>query len=328
MRAAHYERVGPAADVLTVSEIATPEPGSGEVRVRLHTSGVNPSDVKTRAGARSRDLPFPRIIPHSDGAGVVDAVGSDVTDHAVGQRVWVWNAAWGRPDGTAADYVVLPQHQVVALPDPVDMAAGACLGIPALTAFHAVNCHGGMQNQSVLIAGGAGAVSWYAIQMARAAGAATVITTVSSDEKAAVAREAGADTVINYREEDVARRVMALTGDVGADRIIELEFAANAAVDIAAIRQDGVIVAYGSNAGEVTMPFFPSIVKNVLLQFFIVYNLPAPDRQAAIDGVMDLLQRDVLRHRVAERLPLDRIAEAHDLVERGQVVGNVVLELG
>ncbi|MFV8833706.1 NADPH:quinone reductase [Aquisalimonas sp.] len=328
MRAAHYERVGPAADVLTVSDIPTPEPGPGEVRVRLHTSGVNPSDVKTRAGARSRDLPFPRIIPHSDGAGVVDAVGSDVTAHTAGQRVWVWNAAWGRPDGTAADYVVLPERQVVTLPENVDMAAGACLGIPALTAFHAVNCHGGVRGQSVLIAGGAGAVSWYAIQMARQAGAARIMTTVSSAEKAAVAREAGADEVINYREEDVAQRVMALTGDQGADRIVELEFAANAAVDVAALRPNGLIVAYGASAGEVTLPFFPSILKNVLLQFFIVYNLPEADHRAAIDGVMELLQRDALRHRVAERRPLEQIAEAHALVEQGQVVGNVVLELG
>ncbi|WP_290651374.1 NADPH:quinone reductase [Aquisalimonas sp.] len=328
MRAAYYERVGAAREVLQIGEVPTPEPGPDEVRVRLHYSGVNPSDVKTRAGTRSSALPFPRIIPHSDGAGVVDAVGENAHAHRAGQRVWVWNAAWGRPHGTAAEYVVLPPQQVVPLPEGVAPDAGACLGIPALTAYHAVHCHGGVQGQTVLVAGGAGAVSWYAIQMARAAGAACIATTVSSPEKAAVAQEAGAEVVINYRTEDVAERLLGLTGGIGVDRIIELEFAANAAIDIAAIRPDGLIVAYGANAGEVTLPFFQAILKNVLVQFFIVYNLPDAQRQPAIDGVTQLLQRGALRHRIAARRPLEEIAEAHELVEQGQVIGNVVLSTG
>ncbi len=327
MRAACYERVGPASEVLQLVDLPTPEPGTGDVRIRMQCSGVNPSDVKTRAGARSRELPFPRIIPHSDGAGVVDAVGSGVTDLAPGDRVWVWNAAWGRPNGTAAEYVVLPAEQAVPLPDGVGPEVGACLGIPALTAWHAVHCHGGVKGQTVLIPGGAGAVAYYAIQMARDAGAAQVLSTVSSDTKAEIAREAGANAVFNYREEDVAARVMDATDGTGADRIIELEFAANAATDVAAVRPNGLIVAFGANAGEVSIPFFPSILKNVLVQFFIVYNLPAADRAAAIAGMTDLLKREALRHRIAERLPLAEIATAHERVESGSAIGNVVIDL-
>ena len=327
MRAACYERVGPASDVLQLVELPTPVPGAGDVRVRLQCSGVNPSDVKTRAGARSRELPFPRIIPHSDGAGVVDAVGDGVTQFTPGDRVWVWNAAWGRPDGTAAEYVVLPAEQIVPLPDHTGPEVGACLGIPGLTAWHAVHCHGGVRGQTVLIPGGAGAVAHYAIQMARDAGAARVLSTASSETKAEIARQAGADAVFNYREEDVAARVMDATGGAGAERIIELEFAANAATDLAAVRANGLIVAFGANASEVQIPFFPAILKNVLVQFFIIYNLPPEDRARAIAGVTDLLERDVLHHRIAERLPLAEIATAHERVESGAAVGNVVIDL-
>ena len=157
MRAAFYERTGPAGDVLTVGEFPTPVPGPGEVRVRVAWSGVNPSEVKARAGARTRSLPFPRIIPHSDGAGVIDLVGEDVPASRSGERVWVWNAAWMRPAGTAAQYVVLPSEQAVLLPESTELAVGACLGIPALTAYHAVTCDGGVAGRQVLGAGGAGA---------------------------------------------------------------------------------------------------------------------------------------------------------------------------
>ena len=193
MLAAFYTRTGPAREVLDVGEIETPEAGPGEVRVRLATSGVNPSDVKTRGGVRSRDLPFPRIVPHSDGAGVIDQVGDGVPPGRLGERVWVWNAAWGRPSGTAAQFVVLPAQQAVPLPANTSFEAGACLGIPALTAYHAIHCNGGVAGKTVLVAGGAGAVGHYAIQFAKIAGASCVIATVSGTAKAALARDAGAD---------------------------------------------------------------------------------------------------------------------------------------
>lgn len=327
MRVICYERTGPADEVLQLLDLPTPEPGPGEVRVRLAWSGVNPSDVKARAGLRRRDLPFPRIIPHSDGSGVIDAVGAGVDAARIGEPVWVWNAAWQRPFGTAADYVTLPAEQAVQLPAGVDPAVGACLGIPALTAYHAVHVDGGIAGQTVLIAGGAGSVGQYALQMARCAGAARIITTVSSPEKAKLAEHLGADVTIDYKSESVVERIMELTADRGVDRIIEVEFAGNVDTDLASIRAGGKIVIYGSDDAEIAVPFFPAILKNVNMQFFIVYNLDPADRQRALSGVTRLLETGALEHTIAARLPLERAAEAHRLVEQGKTIGNVLIEL-
>jgi NADPH2:quinone reductase len=328
MLAAFYDRVGPARDVLTVGKLPTPRPGAGEVRVALTCSGVNPSDVKTRGGVRSRTLPFAQIVPHSDGAGVIDAVGDGVPSARVGERVWVWNAAWGRAYGTAAQYVVLPARQAVSLPANTGFDAGACLGIPALTACHAVLCNGGVAGKSVLVQGGAGAVGHYAIQFARLAGARLIIATVSSDSKAELARAAGADITIDYKREDVARRCVELTNGTGADRIIELDLAANLQTDLASLRKhDGEITVYGSGAAEIPIPFFPAIVANVRLQFFIVYNLAPADRAAAIAGVNALLAERQLQHTIAERVPLADVVRAHERVESGRALGNVVVDI-
>jgi NADPH2:quinone reductase len=327
MQAAFYERTGAARDVLQLAELPTPQPGAGEVRVRLRWSGVNPSDVKSRAGLRSSVLPFPRIVPHSDGMGVIDAVGEGVDPSRMGQRVWVWNAAWGRPFGTAAQFVALPQRQAVRLPSDVSDEAGACLGIPALTALHAVLTRGGVQGQRVLVAGGAGAVGHYAVQFARLLGARQVLATVSSLQKAEIARTAGADIAIDYRHDDVAARVREATEGQGVDRIIEVDIAANAALDLQIIRRGGDCVVYGSGAGEFTLPFFPLIVNNVGLQFFIVYNLNDTEREQAVEVLTRLLEQGALRHAIAERLPLAQIAQAHELVEQGRAVGNVVLAI-
>lgn len=327
MRAAVYERTGPAREVLAVCDMPVPDPGPGEVRVRLTTSGINPSDVKTRGGTRAKVLPFPRIIPHSDGAGTVDAVGEGVERARIGERVWTWNAAWGRPFGTAAEFVVLPAEQAVPLPGNVDFAAAACLGIPALTAHHAVTMDGGVQGKSVLVAGGAGAVGHYAIQIARLRGASQVIATVSSADKARLAREAGAHQTIDYRTENVAERVAALTGGAGIERIIEMDFSANVQLDFAVARANGDVVIYGSNVPEVPVPFVQAILKNLQLRFFIVYHLTPADRAREIAELGVLLAEERLRHNVAERYPLERIVEAHERVESGKVLGNVVLDI-
>ena len=327
MRAAFYERTGPAREVLQLADVATPEPGPGEVRVRLSTSGVNPSDVKSRAGLRSKELAFPRIVPHSDGAGTIDRVGDGVPAARVGERVWVWNAAWKRAFGTAAQYVVLPATQAVTLPASVPFDVGACLGIPALTALHAVRMDGGVEGKSVLVTGGAGAVGHYAVQMAKLCGASRVLASVSSDEKAMAALQVGADAVIDYRSEDVASRVRGLTGGQGVDRVVEVDFAANVNASLAVVRPEGDIVVYGSSRPEIAVPFFPAIVNNVRLRFFIVYNLAPADRAAAVELLTGWLRSGSLQHAVAVRLPLDSIAEAHELVEAGRAVGNVVLQI-
>jgi NADPH2:quinone reductase len=209
----------------------------------------------------------------------------------------------------------------VRLPDGVDLAAGACLGIPALTAYHAVMMDGGVAGKNVLIAGGAGAVGHYAIQFAKHAGAKSVASTVSSPEKAALAREAGADLVVDYKREDVAAAVK------GVDRVIEVDLAANIALDLSVLRPEGDVVVYGSGQREIPVPFGPSIMKNIRYRFFIVYNLNATDRASAVDGLTELLASGQLQHNIAARLPLEQIAEAHELVESGKATGNVVLSL-
>lgn len=328
MRAAFYERPGPADEVLVLGDLADPVPGPGEVKVALQWSGVNPSDVKGRAGSRGPTLPSARIVPHSDGMGVIEAAGAGVDPARIGQRVWLWNAAWGRPFGTAAQAITLPAAQAVPLPDGTSGEAGACLGIPALTALHAVLTDGGIEGQRVLVAGGAGAVGHYAVQFARLLGARQVIATVSSAEKAAIARAAGADLAIDYKTDNVPERVREATGGQGVDRIVEVDIAANAATNLQALRPDGLIVVYGSGQREVTLPFFPLISGNVGLRFFIVYHLSLADRHRAITTLDGLLRRGLLQHAIALRLPLDRIAEAHRAVESGRTVGNVVLQIG
>ena len=328
MKAVYYEQVGPADEVLQFADLPDPTPAPGEVRVRVQWSGVNPSDVKSRAGLRSRVLPFARIIPHSDGMGVIDAVGEGVAAQRVGQRVWLWNAAWGRPFGTAAELICLPQRQAVPLPDNVPGEAGACLGIPALTALHAVLMDGGVAGKTVLVAGGAGAVGHYAVQLASRLGAARVISTVSNDTKAALAHAAGADDVINYKTEAVAERVRDSTQGQGVDRIIELDIAVNGAMDLDLLRPGGEVVAYGSSPQPLNLPFPVLLARNIQLKFFMVYHLNDADRARAQATLQRLLARGELAHNIALRLPLAQAVQAHEAVQAGQAMGNVVLKLG
>ena len=324
MRAAWWERNGAARDVLVVSEMPTPSPAPGEVLVRLVTSGINPSDVKFRAG---RPPAFPRIVPHSDGAGVIEAVGQGIDGGRVGQRVWLWNAAWKRALGTAAEYVVLPAAQAVPLGEETSFDAAACFGIPALTALHAVLCDGGVSGQRVLVQGGAGAVGHYAIQFARLLGAAQVLTTVSSLAKANHALAAGADAAILYRTEDVAAQVKDLTGGHGVDRVVELDLAGNAASLPALLAPGGFVACYGSNRPEASLAFFPHILGGIGYRFFIVYELGEADRARAVAALNAWCRAGLLTHAVAARLPLTEIVVAHEAVESGTLIGNMVLDL-
>lgn len=327
MLAAFYERPGPAREVLQLGELPEPQPRAGDVRVRMRWSGVNPSDVKSRAGSRGPTLPFPRIVPHSDGMGHIDAVGAGVPAGRIGERVWVWNAAWGRADGTAARFTCLPAAQAVRLPEGVADEAGACLGIPALTALHAVLTDGGVAGQRVLVAAGTGAVGHYAVQFARLLGARQVLATASTPAKQALAKDAGADVVVDYRQPGAAEQVRAATQGQGVDRIVEMDIAANAALDLAVMRPGATWMVYGSGAREFQLPFFPLIAQEALLRFFIVYHLQPADRARAEELLTDFLARGVLRHNIAERVPLRDIVRAHELVESGQAGGNVVVQV-
>lgn len=324
MRAAFYEHNGSAREVIKLGDIVTPEPGPGEVRVKLATSGVNPSDVKARAGS-TRKIAYPRVIPHSDGAGEIDMVGDGVSIARLGERVWVWNAQWQRAFGTCAEYVALPSAQAIRLPSHVSFEVGACLGIPAMTAVHAVAVAGAAPGMTLLVAGGAGAVGHYAVQFTKMAGA-TVISTVSSPEKAKAAQAAGADHAIDYKRDNVGERVMAITGKNGVDAIIELDIAANAKLIPGVLRPRGTVVVYGTGAMEADVPLFFLLRNAITLKFIYVYELETAERAAALDGIERALRAGLITN-IGGVFPLAETVAAHKAVEQNKVLGNVVVQI-
>ncbi len=328
MKAAWYTQNGEAQDVMVVGELPTPSPQAGEVLVRLTTSGVNPSDVKSR---RARPVTDPLIVPHSDGSGVIEAVGAGVPATRLGERVWVWNGQWQRPWGTCAEYIALPAVQAVALPEGTDFAAGACMGIPGLTAVQAVilaeRLSGDLRGQTVLVTGASSAVGHYITQMVTMAGG-RVIGTVGSELKAAHARAAGMQEAIFYKTESVPERVKSLTNGRGADVIIDMDFSTTARWACeGALVPHGQVVCYGSNALEVPLPFRPWLYQSMGVKFFLVYDLTPVDRQTAVGRLSGMLAKNQLQHSVGARLALDQVAQAHRTVEAGQTVGNVVIDL-
>jgi len=328
MKAAWYESKGAARDVMRVGQRPMPEPAEGEVRVRVHVSAVNPSDTKNRGGYRGNvQMPFPLVIPHQDGAGVIDKVGEGVDASRVGERVWVYEATLGRPFGTAAQYTTVPAHKAVKLPDGVGFDVGACMGIPAMTAHRCVFADGSVAGKTVLVQGGAGAVGYYAVQMAKLGGAARVIATVSRDEQAARAREAGADDVVNYKSEDLAARVKEITGEEPAvDRVIEVAFGANLRADVQMLRPNGVIATYASDAvHEPAIPFWPMLAKDLTVRFVIVYAMSAQAHAEAAGWITGALAAHRLHHQFHRSFTLDEIALAHEATEAMANVGKVLV---
>lgn len=325
MKAAWYETNGEARDVLTIGEMDMPKPAAGEVLVRLKTSGVNPSDVKSR---RARPLIAPRIVPHSDGAGVIDAVGDGVDAVRIGERVWTWNGQWKRAGGTAAECIALPANQAVRLADAIDFEAGACMGIPGLTALHAVKLHGDISGKTLLITGAAAAVGHYAVQMAKAGGARVIGTASAARRDHAL--HAGCDAVIDYRSEDVAARVKELTDGRGVDGIIDMDFSSTVGLlPGGVLAQHGKFVCYGSNvAGDVAVSFPALLWGSLSLQVFVVYELSAEDREVRLRELTEMLDAGVLKHMIGATYALDDIVAAHEAVEGGAVMGNVVLRVG
>jgi NADPH2:quinone reductase len=303
-----------------------PKPAAGEVRVRIAASGLNPSDVKRREGTRGQNIEFPRVIPNSDGAGTVDAVGPNVDEKWKGRRVWVWNAQWGRAFGTCAEYCCLPEAQVRELPKHVDFAAGACLGIPAMTAHQALFSDGPVKGKTILVTGGAGAVGHYAIQMAKWAGA-KVVATVSSEEKAKLAKDAGADLAVNYKSEDVAKRVLEFAKD-GVDRVVEVDFGTNLNTNIKILKTNGAIASYASMGNpEPKIPFYAMMRRGIAVDLVFVYMMKAEERAKALADLDVLLREGRLKHNVGARFKLADLVAAHELQESGKVVGNIVIEL-
>ena len=326
MKAVWYEQIGAADDVLTHGNIDDPEVSDGEALVRIRTSGVNPSDVKTRAGARG-ELQFPRIIPHSDGAGNIEAVGNDVDTNRIGERVWVWNGAFGRAFGTCAEYISLPANQAVEMPENSTFEAGACMGIPASTAYHGVFSGGSVKNKTLLVTGGAGAVGHYAIQLAKWDGA-QVVATVSGPEKGLAAKEAGADLVVNYKTDDVVEAVNDFTSGKGVDRIVEVEFGGNLSISEQIIKTNGVIAAYGSVAvGNPELPFYNLMFKNAVLKMYLIYIVPGEARMKIIEGLTKALSENALVHQIAKSFDLTETIQAHKTVEAGKLIGNTIINL-
>ena len=302
-----------------------PEPGPGEVRVRVVASGLNPTDVKSRAG--SRPMGFPRVVPHQDGAGVIDKVGRGVPASRVGERVWLYIVQWQRAWGTAAEYTVVPARLAVTLPANTTFAEGACLGIPAVTAHRCLFADGSISGQTVLVTGGAGAVGHYAVQLAKWAGA-TVIATVSSAEKAANALAAGADHTVNYKSGDAAAEILRLTGGAGVDRIVDVDFGGNLSVSARVIKTNGVIASYASMGDpDPKLPFYTLMGKNATLRPVLIYTMPDRAKDDAARDVGDLARAGHLIHVIGERFPLDRIVQAHEAQESGKVTGNIVVDV-
>jgi NADPH2:quinone reductase len=328
MNASWYEKQGPARDVLIVGTMPDVEPGPGEVRIRVATSGINPGDVKKRQDAFGVGMPYPRVIPHSDGAGTIDRVGEGVSASRVGERVWCYAAQSYRPFGTAAEYVAVPSAQAVPLPDGVSFEQGACLGIPGITAHRAVHVAGPVAGRVVLVQGGAGAVGSCAVGLARAAGA-RVLATVRLEGDAAVAARAGAHEVVRadgLATEEVVGRLRALAPG-GVDHIVEVAFGANIAVDADLLAAGGSLAAYATGDPSPAIPFWPLVFKNVRVFFLGSDDFPAEAKAAAAEGLNAALGAGWPGFEIGRRFPLSAIAEAHEHLEGRRGSGRVVLTL-
>lgn len=328
MRAAWYERQGLAAEVLVVGEMPTPEPGPNEVRIRVAASGINPGDVKKRQDKFGVGMPYPRVVPHSDGAGVIDEVGSQVSQSRVGERVWCFGAQSYRPLGTAADYVVVPTDQAVPLPSGVSFEQGACIGIPGITAHRAVHVAGPVRGRTLLVQGGAGAVGQCAVALARHA-RATVLATVRSERDSVIAQRAGSHHVIVTQglSAQAALERMRAYAPAGVDHIVEVAFHANIGLDEQILRQGGSIATYATGDPTPTIPFWPLVFKNVGIFFLGSDDFPAAAKAEAARGLNEALELGWPGFDVQDRFPLEEIALAHEAVERAASAGRVVLVL-
>lgn len=332
MLAATYARTGPAADVLVVGDQPDPVTRTGEVLVRVRASGINPADVKRRAGWNGMAMEHPLVIPHTDGAGEIVDVGPGVDRARIGERVWLWNAQGGygtagRAFGTAAELIAIDAAQAMRLPDKWDFAAGACLGVPAMTAFRAVHADGPVDGRTILVNGAAGAVGHCAVQIA-VAGGARVIGTAGSEAAVRHVLAGGAFAVIDRKREDVAARVMDLTAGRGVDRIVEVDFASNMALDAAVLKPNGTVASYSSSSDPTpVLPYYAFQSKGANLRFIQGFAIPAAARREGEALLSRLAADGKLSIAIAGTYPLAEIAQAHADVERGGNLGNIVVTI-
>jgi NADPH:quinone reductase len=324
MRAAWYEKQGPARDVLKVGVMPDPTPGPGEVRIRVAVSGVNPGDTKKRGDAFGVGMPYPRVIPHSDGAGRIDQLGPGVGSEWIGRNVWCYGAQSYRAFGTAAEFTIVPADHVAPLPENISMEQGACLGIAGITGHRAVHIGGHVRGRTVLVQGAAGSVGLCAVALARHAGA-RVIGSVRSDADLPTARNAGAHDV-TVGGSDLVSRVRSLAPD-GVDHIVEVALGANVESDVELLKSDGSIASYATDNATPKIPFWPLVFKNARVYFLGSDDFPREAKTQATRDINATLEAGWAGFEIGERLPLAEIARAHELVDHPARGGRIVVIL-
>lgn len=326
MKAAWYNSFGPAEEVLKIGEFDTPEPRPGEVKIRIYASGVNPSDTKKRLGANPALLDDGPVIPNSDGAGEIISVGEGISSSRIGERVWVYNAQYGRQLGTSAEYVCLPSVHAIILPDTADYSAGAMMGIPAMTAHRCVFSDGAVDSQTLLITGGAGRVGYYAIQWAKQNGS-TVIATASSDASREQCVNAGADLIVGHPSDDSVGEIMDFTNGKKIDRIIEGDFGANLLPVLDVLKTSGTIATYSSMADmNPSIPFIRMMFMDITIRMVLVYAMPDEAKKHAAKDITSALSKNTFHNRVAQEYSIDNISDAHKMIESGEVYGSVIIK--
>ncbi len=326
MRAGWYEKTGPAEAVINVGEMEAPKPAAGEILVRVHASGINPSDYKRRANAKVPPE-FPRIIPHSDGAGVVAALGADVDGFREGERVWCYNAQWARPFGTAAEYVTLPERFVRRLPARTSFVEGACLGIPAMTGYRAVHVAGSVKGKTVYVPGATGRVGAYAAQFAKWRGARVIASTGGGAAAQDALRALGADVVLDRKHDDLVGRILAETAGRGVDLVIDVDLPGNIGLDEKIVGENGAIVSFGAaSAPTLSLALSGRKARNLSMHLIFVYLLDAATFETTCAGINAAEDAGALKHRIAAVFPLAELARAHDFAERSTGAGHVVVE--
>jgi NADPH2:quinone reductase len=327
MKIAYYEKLGRAADVLKISEVEKPKPGPNEVLVRIYFSGLNPTDIKARTGF-SAGMPFPRIIPHQDGAGVIEEVGENVSKTRLGERVWLYESQYGRANGTAAEYVAVQSKNAAILPDNVSFEIGASLGIPALTAYRCLFADGDLNGGKVLVHGGAGVVGNAAILLAKSAGA-WVAATVLNDKQAKQAKKAGADLVMHRFNDDVSKIIEIHTKSNGVDRIVDVSLISNLDLNISCLSQGGVISAYATPDADsvVAVPLLKAMVHGCVFRFVYIYNVPENEKLKSVVEVNKLLSLGLYNPIIGKKYKLTEIIEAHEALESGEIIGKILLEI-
>ena len=321
-----YENSGTPAEVITLGDMPKPEPGPGEVCVRIAMSAVNPTDCKRRKLGRELSK-FPRIIPNNDGAGTIESIGDGVNTNRIGERVWLFGAQANRPFGTAAEFCVVPDAYACHLPDNQSFSSGSCLGVPAVTAHRALYADGDINGHTILISGGAGRVGRYAVQLAKASGA-TVISTAGSEEKCIHIRNLGADHVLNYYDDDLLARVLDITEGIGVDRMVDVAFGANIELAPKLIRPNGTLTSYSSDGmPRPQFPFLEFMYKNIGIQPFSIFGMPENAKIEAFSMISDLLNEGQISHLIGKEYAFSNMVDAHEVVENGKLFGVCLVNL-